>query len=463
MPYSSGTYSLPSGNPVVTGTTISSSTTNTTNSDIATALSTCVLKDGTQTITANLPMASHKLTGLSAGTTAGDSVEYGGSPSFTNLAYTGTLTGSTGILNIGSGQLYKDASGNVGIGTSSPSYRLEVKGASATAGQLSIHDGTGDTTVSGATAGSLLFQARDSSIRTIAEIDAVNTTTNGTGGAMVFQTRISDALAERMRIDSAGNVGIGTSSPNKQLQIQYGSTNSGQLQITNNSTGTTATDGVLFGYDTSNDVIINNQEATATKLYTSGTERMRIDSSGNVGIGTSSPATKLQVSGDVTIYGTPSSTVQGVQFRNLFNTGAHLFSQGAATTNAYISWINGNGTVGSIAATGSGVAYNTSSDYRLKNTIAPMTGALDKVTLLKPVTYKWNSDGSDGQGFIAHELAEVCPHAVTGGKDAVDKDGNPLYQGIDTSFLVATLTAAIQELKAIIDTQQEQINSLLGK
>jgi hypothetical protein len=92
-----------------------------------------------------------------------------------------------------------------------------------------------------------------------------------------------------------------------------------------------------------------------------------------------------------------------------------------------------------------------------------MTGALDKVVLLKPVTYKWIVDGSDGQGFIAHELAEVCPHAVTGEKDAVDKYGIPVYQGIDTSFLVATLTAAIQELKAIIDTQQEQINSLLGK
>ena len=96
--------------------------------------------------------------------------------------------------------------GNVGIGTSSPSYRLEVKGASATAGQLSIHDGTGDTVTSGNNAGSLLFQARDSSVRTIAEIDGVHTTTNGTGGAMVFQTRISDVLAERMRIDSSGNL-----------------------------------------------------------------------------------------------------------------------------------------------------------------------------------------------------------------------------------------------------------------
>ena len=94
MPFTSGTYSLPSGNPVVTGTTISSSTTNTTNSDIATALSSCILKDGTQTVTANIPMASHKITGLSAGTTAGDSVEYGGSPKFAAVSVAGSTSGT---------------------------------------------------------------------------------------------------------------------------------------------------------------------------------------------------------------------------------------------------------------------------------------------------------------------------------------------------------------------------------
>ena len=99
------------------------------------------------------------------------------------------------------------------------------------------------------------------------------------------------------------------------------------------------------------------------------------------------------------------------------------------------------------------VAYNTSSDYRLKEDVAPMTGALATVAQLKPVTYKWKADGSDGQGFIAHELQAVVPECVTGEKDAVDADGNPVYQGIDTSFLVATLVARIQELKAIVDAQ----------
>jgi hypothetical protein len=91
-----------------------------------------------------------------------------------------------------------------------------------------------------------------------------------------------------------------------------------------------------------------------------------------------------------------------------------------------------------------------------------MTGALATVQALKPVTYTWKVDGSDGQGFIAHELAEVVPDAVAGEKDAVDEEGKPVYQGIDTSFLVATLTAAIQEQQAIITQLQADVAELKG-
>jgi hypothetical protein len=136
------------------------------------------------------------------------------------------------------------------------------------------------------------------------------------------------------------------------------------------------------------------------------------------------------------------------------------------TTAGFAVFIKNNGSsqsaIGSISNGTTSVGYNTTSDYRLKNTIIPMTGALSKVALLKPCIYKWNLDGSTGEGFIAHELAEVCPNAVSGEKDAVDKDGNPQYQGVDTSFLVATLTAAIQELKSIIDQQDARIKTLEG-
>ena len=88
-----------------------------------------------------------------------------------------------------------------------------------------------------------------------------------------------------------------------------------------------------------------------------------------------------------------------------------------------------------------------------------MTGAMAKVALLKPCIYKWNADGSDGQGFIAHELAEVVPDCVTGEKDAIDANGNIKPQGIDVSFLVATLTAAIQEQQVLINQLKTRLDA----
>jgi len=83
-----------------------------------------------------------------------------------------------------------------------------------------------------------------------------------------------------------------------------------------------------------------------------------------------------------------------------------------------------------------------------------------KNELLNPVTYKWKVDGSDGQGFIAHELQAVFPDAVTGTKDAVDDEGNPQYQGVDTSFLVGHLVACVKELKAELDSVKAELETL---
>ena len=122
-----------------------------------------------------------------------------------------------------------------------------------------------------------------------------------------------------------------------------------------------------------------------------------------------------------------------------------------------------NTEVGSISATTTLTSYNVTSDYRLKENIAPMTGALAKVAQLKPVTYKWKLNGSDGQGFIAHELAEVVPDCVTGEKDAIDEDGKPQYQAMDTSHLVATLVSAIQEQQALIESLTTRLTALENK
>ena len=131
-----------------------------------------------------------------------------------------------------------------------------------------------------------------------------------------------------------------------------------------------------------------------------------------------------------------------------------------ATASNAIVFLNSSGSsVGSVYIDASSTSYVTSSDYRLKENIAPMIGALSKVSQLKPVTYTWKLTGDASQGFIAHELAEVVPECVTGEKDAIDADGNPKYQGIDTSFLVATLTAAIQEQQAMIESLKARLDA----
>jgi hypothetical protein len=198
-------------------------------------------------------------------------------------------------------------------------------------------------------------------------------------------------------------------------------------------------------------------------------ERMRIESNGNIQIKGTGGTDTLNVFGNgnfsdtLRIFNMPTSSAQGILFRNTYNTGPSIFSTGAATTNSFISWVGGNGAQGAINGNGSGISYASNSDYRLKENVTPMTGALAKIALLKPVTYTWKFTGSAGDGFLAHELAEVCPWAVHGEKDGVDKDGNPEYQSVDTSFLIGTLTAAIQEQQELIKQLQADVAALKGK
>jgi hypothetical protein len=418
----------------------------------------------------------------------------GADGSFTNLAYSGTLTGGTGIVNLGSGQVYKDASGNLGIGTASPNSASVNKAITISGTSNAILELNG-----GATRAGYLFASTATGATILSAVPA----------ASILQFNTVDT--ERMRIDSSGNVGIGTSSGNTKFTVQGaggygiarfttsdyadGSAGSGILINTGATTGNTYTsiNAYQAGFASSNNLILQNSGGNVgigtsspggrLSVVASGgagvsigqsnenfyaaslhrffdlsyvNERMRIDTSGNLLVGTTS--TINVTTGSATgAYFTPNGTIVS----STSNDGSYFRRLGADGN--IIAFYKGTSSVGSISVTASATSFNTSSDYRLKENIAPMTGALGVVQQLKPVTYNWKVDGSSGQGFIAHELAEVVPDCVTGEKDAVDAEGNPVYQGIDTSFLVATLTASIQELKAIVDAQAERIAVLESK
>jgi hypothetical protein len=298
------------------------------------------------------------------------------------------------------------------------------------------------------------------------------TTTGDTNTGIFFPAADTIAFteggAEAMRIDSSGQLLVGTTSAFAQTTIYKAGSgvqaSSPQLTLQNAVVDGNSGDGAGINFANATGAVANIGSSGNGIMFFSNrastgagwSERMRITSNGDVCVGRTSSlgAVKFVVEADTTTYN--PMTVSNTRST-------------AATDYSILFYRNGS-IVGSVQTSLSATSYVTSSDYRLKENIAPMTGALAKVSALKPVTYNWKVNGSSGQGFIAHELQAVVPDCVTGEKDAVetytDEDGNEQTrikpQGVDTSFLVATLTAAIQELKAELDATKAEVQALKG-
>ena len=340
--------------------------------------------------------------------------------------------------------------GNVGIGTTGPSERLHVSG--------------GNTRFDG----NYVSFGNNGYIRT----DATNELRlqAGTSGISFWNAGLS---SEAGRFDSSGRLLVGTSSSSSEakLLVQGGSTGSGAaLHLQRNVT--TASAGSTIGYlrfansaDNAGATIVAEGDGT----WTAGTSHPTRLVFSTTADGASSPTERMRiVSGGNLIHGTivasngvgANTTNSGIEVGGgaVYHQVANNSSSGAIFTNYY----RGSTVIGGISQNGTtGVTYATTSDYRLKENVEPITGAADRVLQLKPSRFNFiAAPDRIVDGFIAHEAQIVVPECATGTKDEMDDDGNPVYQGIDQSKLVPLLTAALQEALAEITSLKDRVAAL---
>ena len=331
------------------------------------------------------------------------------------------------------------SSGNVGIGTTSPDEILHVAKSSGDA-IVAVEANDGNAALYLTSAGTnkdnriVIGNAKDLKFEAQA---------SGSGQGQGQDPTATGTTV--MTLSNDGNLGLGgapasISSTAHWLTLNADSGSSASGGIIHQIDGTTKGALYVFGSHIYNDAKSGIGHIFAVN---NGTEAMRIDTSGNVFIGRTSAGNTGNGhsirGGDSAIFSRDASGETMQVCRN-------------DSTGDLIRFLR-NGTVcGEIVNTGATtVAYNTSSDYRLKENVVEMTGALDRIDQLKPSRFNFIADGDiTVDGFLAHEVADVVPEAITGEKDAIDDEGNPIYQSIDQSKLVPLLVGAIKELKAEI-------------
>jgi len=388
------------------------------------------------------------------------------------------------LLNVVPAPLFVDRTNNrVGIGTTAPSVELDIQGsvgnsqltkfsADAIGPSLvlgksrSATVGSNSSVSQGDVLGNILFRASgNSAYFNAAQITAFVDAALGSqipAGFIVYTATASAGLAERLRLTSSGRVGIGTTDPQAPLSVSgamsAAPTVAGVHLGTNatysaielaNSTGSYI-DFTATSTDKKGRILYDNT-SNVMSFETDSAERFRVLADGEMRIGT---ITAPPFSAQMSIDSGANLTGGYIKQSSAAYYCLQLHNSASSGTRNLIGFYKDTTTpvrLGVISHDGTSTTYSTSSDYRLKEQVELMRDRLELVKKLKPSTFVWKDGQVPGQGFIAHELQQHVPEAVIGEKDAVDSEGNPIYQAVDLSFLVATLTAAIQELAAKVE------------
>jgi hypothetical protein len=262
-----------------------------------------------------------------------------------------------------------------------------------------------------------------------------NNVLSESSGTVTLTADEANVGSNALVVDASGNVGINEATPLARLHVKSSGSPEPALFLTNTNADIT--------WGTVDNFQLGVWDGTTF------TERMRINTSGNVLVGCET---------------SPSATVGGSGFIDSSNGRNSLYLSTLSTGSQGIAYFwNPNGLVGQIITNGSATSYATSSDYRLKENITEITDGISRIKQLNPSRFNFIADPDKTvDGFLAHEAQEVVPEAVTGTKDAVDDEGNPEYQGVDYGRITPLLTAALKEAIAKIEMLETRI-ALLEK
>jgi len=315
--------------------------------------------------------------------------------------------------------------GNLGVGTDSPDKKMTIVDTSAGSVTYPLRLQNSGTTA-GTNVG-LIFTTKNSGGGSASSIIRSESEDTSGNNSLVFTTPSGGSSAERMRIDSDGKLTVSAGSNIASFQSIGSGSNLRKFDIS------TGGDRVVI-----NAALLTNA-ATDLAIQTGGTERMRINSAGNVLVGKSTDddnSIGCRLANFGVVSATRSDNVSAIFGRKTSVGNVVLFRQDGTQ-------------VGSISLTASATSYNTSSDYRLKEDLQDFKG-LDLVSKIPVYDYKWKADKSRSYGVMAHELEEVLPQAVSGEKDAEE------MQSVDYSKIVPLLVKSIQELSAKLEALECQ-------